>query len=124
MISTLQYEVDPETVPAALHWAPVPVRWRWVPAGSVIVLRGNEGEPDGVLWRVTFSGAEHDEWRVKTAAMVGPDHWNGPVDPDSYVNVLVPVPERDGIDLVIGELDGRLAGPIGIPPEEEDPWQR
>lgn len=81
-------------------WVPVPLRWRHVETADVIVA------PDGELWQVT------DTWfgrACKTAtAARGRATFSRDVDPDDVIPVLIPVTERDAVELTIEQLGARL----------------
>lgn len=85
-------------------FVPVPLRWRHVQAGDVIV------GTDGRLWHVigiTSSGRVH---AAHGALAVPAD-----VDPDEVARVLVPVAERDAMTMCRDDLGARIterrAGP-------------
>lgn len=82
-------------------WVPVPIRWRHVAAGDVFVGR------DGRLWHVTNRGP-NQRTSYSVVAVHADDVVGGDVDPDEVVNVLVPVTERDAVELCIDELGARL----------------
>jgi len=81
-------------------WVPVPLRWRHVAPGDVFVGR------DGRLWHVRAMN-------VLGRGIVSTDHggenFAAPVDPDEIVQVLIPVTERDAVELCRDELGARLA---------------
>ena len=79
-------------------WVPVPMRWRHVVAGDVIV--GH----DGGLWLVAVRGRDG----LTTAMRTGADQHSAPVDPDDVVQVLVPVTEREAVELTRDQLGARL----------------
>lgn len=86
----------------ALTWVPVPLRMRHVIAGDVFVSR-----VDGTLWHVNKSKVTTvGGWGlvVDQGDLVLSDHG----DPDDTVDVLVPVLERDAVELTIEELGARL----------------
>lgn len=80
-------------------WVPVPLRWRHVIAGDVFV------GGDRALW--TVAGAvpgKHFHVEVRRGA----NTFTTEIDPDDVVNVLVPVLERDAVELSMDELGARL----------------
>lgn len=76
-------------------WVPVPLRWRHVIPGDVIV--GRDGRP----WMVTSTG-------TAVTAVDGPTAATQPVDPDDPIPVLVPVTDRDAVELTRDQLGARL----------------
>jgi hypothetical protein len=81
-------------------WAPVPLRWRHAIESDVFVA------PDGSLWQIIRS--EIDRGSISITASCGPDQFSRSVDPDDVIPVLVPVPEREAVELTIEELGARL----------------
>lgn len=82
-------------------WVPVPLRWRHVVAGDTFVGRENQ------LWHVeeiNGYGAALD-----VAVRCSGDTHRVDVDPDEAMQVLVPVAERDAVELLREELGARLA---------------
>jgi hypothetical protein len=86
--------------------APVPMRVRHVVAGDVFVSqrdgsRWDVTSADGVLWCVAGCEitAEH-AGRTVTSEL----------DPDHVLDVLIPVVERDAVELLHAELGARLTG--------------
>lgn len=84
------------TLPADV-WVPVPLRARHVIAGDVIVGK------DGSLWPITESRATGGTWSINVANF-GLDY----PDPDDVIPVLVPVIERDAVELTREQLGARL----------------
>lgn len=82
-------------------FVPVPIRWRHVAAGDVFVGR------DGRLWHVT-NAAPSPRAGTSVVAVHADDVVGADVDPDEVVHVLVPVTERDAVELCIDELGARL----------------
>lgn len=87
-------------------WVPVPMRWRHVQRGEVMV-----GSKE-LLRVIHCAPGDAGRWMVTVGAMVaGPDAlWAGPVDPDELVSVLVQVPERDARSLALEELAATVIG--------------
>jgi hypothetical protein len=82
-------------------WVPVPLRWRHVQPGDVFV--GHEAQ----LWMVSGVGPDGARFRADvTRAYCGPTTYY--VDPDEVIRVLVPVTERDAVQLCRDELGARL----------------
>lgn len=81
-------------------WVPVPLRWRHVRAGDMFVDR--EGQP----WFVADIRERDGQLRVETLLRGG--GWTGEVDPDDVIPVLVPVLERDMVELTREQLGARL----------------
>jgi hypothetical protein len=81
-------------------WVPVPLRWRHVHPGDTFV--GRESR----LWHVTGIGPHEAEFRVDAVNSYTP--FTAMVDPDDTINVLVPVSERDAVELCREELGARL----------------
>lgn len=79
-------------------FVPVPLRWRHVLAGDVMVA------PGGALWLIAVRGRDG----LTTAMRTGADQHSAPVDPDEVVQVLVPVAERDAVELTREQLGARL----------------
>jgi len=84
-------------------WVPVPLRWRHVAPGDTF-----EGQ-DKKLWHVEYIGIGSQSGLLGAVVRRANDQWNGKVDPDEVVNVLVPVTERDAVELCRDELGARLA---------------
>lgn len=79
---------------------PVPLRWRHVTAGDLIV--GKEGAP----LRVRQAPAPSNE---STACVVTPDsEWSGHVDPNRVAQVLVSAPVADALHLLRNQLGARV----------------
>jgi hypothetical protein len=66
-------------------WVPVPMCWRNVQAGDVVL------DPDGSLWMVEVSGERPDRRGVWTAVRHGDQTRARQRDPEEVVNVLVPL---------------------------------
>lgn len=81
-------------------FVPVPIRWRHAAAGDVFVGR------DDRLWLVRQQ-LDHSSGRVEVVCDGG-EGLIGQPDPDEVVHVLVPVTERDAVELCIDELGARL----------------
>ena len=81
-------------------WIPVPIRWRWVQPGDVVVA------PDGQLWLITLCPRDGEVIGQRTFH----ERNSGRPDPDDVVQVLVPVAERDAVELCREELGARLVG--------------
>lgn len=82
-------------------WVPVPLRWRHVIPGDVFVGK------DDRLWQVT--DLTHDRGMlIEVTCQSVLDVFYDEADPDDTVNVLVPVLERDAVELTIEELGARL----------------
>jgi hypothetical protein len=78
-------------------WVPVPIRWRHVIGGDIVL------DPAGAPWHVS----ENDllgTWVLQQ----GLREFQRQADPDEVVNVLVPVPERDAVELARDVLGARL----------------
>lgn len=87
--------MDKELPPDA--FVPVPLRWRHVIASDVVLGR------DGALWAIT--DVDHlGTW----VAVNGLREYQSQPDPDEVVNVLVPVTERDAVELTREQLGARL----------------
>lgn len=80
-------------------WVPVPLRWRHVVAGDVIV--GNGGK----LWQIEQSHPTAAGWRLVTGPGVAHAYVG---DADEVVKVLVPATEADAAALTIEQLGARL----------------
>lgn len=84
-------------VELATSWVPVPIRWRHVIAGDIVI-----GE-DGAPWAIT--DVDHlGTW----VAQNGPREYQSRPDPDDTIPVLVPVAERDAVELTRDQLGARL----------------
>lgn len=92
-------------------WIPVPLRWRHAIETDVFVA------PDGELWQIIRSET-HGAWFSVTATR-GPDQFSRDVDPDDVIPVLVPVSERDAVELTRDQLGARLVERRTAPPERE-----
>jgi len=79
-------------------FVPVPIRWRAVIPGDVIVA------PDGVLWLITLCPKDGEVIGQRTFH----ERNSGRPDPDEVVQVLVPVTEADAVELCRDELGARL----------------
>ena len=78
-------------------WAPVPMRWRWVQPADVVL------DPDGQPWMLTD--------RPMTGGMTvtrGAHSYTATPDPDDTVTVLIPVAEREAVELTREQLGARL----------------
>ena len=82
-------------------WVPVPLRWRHVIPGDVFVGR------DNILWTVT-EALDPQSFSFEVVVSRIDDHFRDNVDPDDVINVLVPVTERDAVELTMEELGARL----------------
>ena len=82
-------------------FVPVPLRFRHVIPGDVFLGR------DGSLWAVTERGpSQRTSYGV--VAVQGANQVAVDVDPDETVQVLVPVTERDAVELTRAQLGARL----------------
>lgn len=81
-------------------WVPIPLRWRHVAPGDVTL--GREGDP----WVITR--CEPSQELIAVQAARSGDPINTYCDPDDTVQVLVPVTERDAVELCREELGARL----------------
>lgn len=82
-------------------WVPVPLRARHIMAWDMIV--GN----DGSLWAVSSSASDPSgKWSI--SALCGAEGLSQFVDPDDVIPVLVPVVERDAVELTRDQLGARL----------------
>lgn len=90
-------------------YVPVPIRWRHVQVGDVFVGR------DKQLWYVT--DIRENAGALTVQALL--QFWSrtGDVDPDDVISVLVPVPERDAVELTREHLGARLVERRTAPPE-------
>lgn len=81
-------------------WVPVPIRWRHVQVGDVFV------DSNGQLWHVM--NTEPGRAGIKVKALL--QFWTrtADVDPDEIIYVLIPVPERDAVELTRDALGARL----------------
>jgi hypothetical protein len=85
---------------------PVPMRVRRVVTGDEIL-----SERDGSRWRVTSAG--EDLWRCAGRTLTvesGGRSVTSELDPDDVLQVLVPVTERDAVELCRELLGARLTG--------------
>lgn len=80
-------------------WVPVPLRWRHVQPGDVIV--GTNGR----LIAVEATGGHGQQVYVHLHGHALPF----PLDPDDTVQVLVPVAERDALVASRDQLGARIA---------------
>jgi hypothetical protein len=80
-------------------WVPVPVRFRHVVPGDVFVGR------DGALWHIRATGVLG---RNIVSADQGENNRATPVDLDDVVQVLVPVGEREAVELTREQLGAQL----------------
>lgn len=85
-------------------FVPVPLHWRYVAPGDVFVA------PDGRLWHVRATDADGPLGRNVVSAEHGKEAHTAAVDPDNTISVLVPVTERDAVELCREELGARLTG--------------
>lgn len=83
-------------------WVPVPIRWRHILPGDVFVDR------DGALWHVNETRTPIAGLWIKAAK--GVDTVQAAVDFDDVIHVLIPVPERDAVELTRDTLGARLIG--------------
>lgn len=86
-------------------WVPVPLRWRHVNPGDVFLSEASCPDDAGTIWMVTRM---EKDWGGKVTCQSGPDVFSSEVDPDDVVDVLVPVSERDAVELSMDELGARL----------------
>jgi hypothetical protein len=82
-------------------WVPVPVRWRYVRSWDLIVGKNK------AIWAVERIGCSYGPG-LEVTAVCGPDSFTDDVDPDETVQVLIPVAERDAVELCREELGARL----------------
>lgn len=82
-------------------WTPVPLRWRHAIEGDVFVGR------DGALWRVDQANSFGPAGIEVVVSCAAATH-AADVDPDEVVHVLVPVTERDAVELTREQLGARL----------------
>lgn len=82
-------------------WVPVPLRWRHVIAGDVF------GGADSRLWHVTKIGPT-TTGGIGVVVVQADTVFGDEVDPDDVINVLVPMTERDAVELSMDELGARL----------------
>lgn len=82
-------------------WTPVPLRFRHVIEGDVFVGR------DGALWHVERISSSYGPGVEVTVRCCAATH-HADVDPDEVVHVLVPVTERDAVELTREQLGARL----------------
>lgn len=94
-------------------WVPVHLRWRSVQPGDVFV--GAKAR----LWHVVgvspTSGGQ-----LSVAAGSRTDSVHVEVDPDDLIPVLIPVPERDAVELSSDVLGARLLERRTSPAPRED----
>lgn len=88
------------TLPADV-FVPVPLRWRHVVSGDVIVDRSGE------LWIVGDNELPRGGVQVR-ARQGGEKYFARDVDPDDVVKVLVPVTERDALRLTRDQLGAQV----------------
>lgn len=81
-------------------FVPVPIRWRHVQPGDHFLA------PDGRAWHVI--GFSDERGQRVAGAVHGEQHARRAVDPDEVIRVLVPVTERDAVQLCRDELGARL----------------
>lgn len=81
-------------------WVPVPLRWRHILPGDMVVA------PDDQIWHVieVWSG----KCSTTATAERGKERFSRDVDPDDVIPVLVPVVERDAVELTRDQLGARL----------------
>ncbi len=82
-------------------WVPVPLRWRHVVAGDVFVGK------DGDAWQIARTGSSYGVG-IEVTAIQGDRSFSDDVDPDDVIPVLVPVTERDAVELTREQLGARL----------------
>lgn len=80
-------------------WVPVPLRFRHLVEGDVFL------GSDGALWHV---GQVHHGAQTRVAVQCGDAKRVGDLDPDETVEVLVPVSEREAVELTREQLGARL----------------
>lgn len=91
-------------------WVPVPLRWRHVIEGD-IVLGG-----DGRTWLIAVRASDGSVGAMHTAEQ----RFSDSPDPDDVIPVLIPVIERDAVELTREVLGARLiAGRTNAPPENQ-----
>lgn len=78
-------------------WVPVPIRWRHVVPGDVVVF-------GSALWLVTLRPKDGEVHGQRTFH----ERHQGRPDPDDAVQVLIPVTERDAVELTREQLGARL----------------
>lgn len=98
------------TLPADC-FVPVPIRWRHVLAGDVFVDR------NGQLWHVVAANP-HRTGLITVAAERGDESLTQQLDPDDVIHVLIPVPERDAVELTRERLGARLVERRATAPPE------
>jgi len=80
-------------------WVPVPLRWRHALQGDVFV------GGDGQLWMVM----ERYEYKGQHGAVAcRSKEYDAPINPDDVIQVLVPVSERDALELTREQLGARV----------------
>jgi hypothetical protein len=88
---------------------PIPIRWRHVHAGDVVL------GLDGSLWAI--SGRDGGgTWTARR----GPQVYTSTPDLDDVISVLIPVPERDAVELTRETLGARLVERRTAPPSSEE----
>lgn len=80
-------------------WVPVPMRWRNVKAGDVVL------DPDGRLWMIDRVYLEQDGTLNVLHNAGGTSAFLAPRDPDATVPVLVSLAERDAVVALREQLD-------------------
>lgn len=93
-------------------WVPVSLRWRHVLAGDVFL--GHNGK----LWHVEETGP-NPRTSYSVIAVHGAQVHKADVDPDDVIPVLIPVSERDAMQLTREHLGARLVERRTAPPEKE-----
>lgn len=88
------------TLPADV-FVPVPLRWKHVVSGDVIVAR------DGELWIIGDNELPRGGVSIR-ARQGGDSYFARDVDPDDVIKVLVPVTERDALQCTRDQLGARV----------------
>lgn len=85
------------------HWGPLPLRWRHVVPGDVVITGDGEGRTAWVMLQAETFGRT-----TRTVGVSGRGRHSAEVDPDAMVTVLVPLAMREAIRLARTELGAQV----------------